>query len=156
MTRPEVVVVGVGNAWRGDDAAGPAVIDRLRNRVGSAVALVESDGEPSRLLDSLGLADRVILIDAIRTGAEPGTVVHFAGDELPADLGTGQSTHLVDLVDAIALAKVLGRLTGTLEFVGIEGASFEPGTPMCAEVDAAVDRTVEQVIATTVEEAGDA
>jgi len=156
MTRPEAVVIGVGNAWRGDDAAGPAVIDRLRDRVGSAVALVESDGEPSRLLDSLGLADRVILVDAVRTGAKPGTVISFTGDELPADLGTGQSTHLVDLVDAVSLARVLGRLTGSIEFIGIEGASFEPGTSMCPAVEAAVARTVEQVLATTAKEGGDA
>ena len=155
MTRPETVVIGVGNAWRGDDAAGPAVVERLRDRVGPCVALVTSDGEPSRLLDSLGLADRVILVDAVRSGAEPGTVITFTGEELPADLGTGQSTHLVDLVDAVSLARVLGRLSGSVEFIGIEGASFEPATPMCPEVEAAVDRTVEHLMAAT-REAGHA
>ncbi len=156
MSSHGMVIIGVGNPWRGDDAAGPAVIDRLRDRVGSGVALIESEGEPSRLLDSFALADRVILIDAIRTGAELGTVHHFNGSELPDDLGTGRSTHLVDLVDTIALGKVLGRLTGTLEFIGIEGASYEPGTPMCPEVEAAVARTAEQLLVTADKEARDA
>lgn len=156
MSGPAVVIIGVGNAWRGDDGAGPAVIDRLRDRVGSAVALVESDGEPSRLLDGFALADRVILVDAVRTGTEPGTVHHFDGAELPKDIGTGQSTHLVDLVDAVALGKVLGRLRGSFELIGIEGASFEPGSPMCSEVEAAVDRTVEHLLATTGQEVADA
>ena len=41
------VVIGVGNRWRRDDAAGLEVIDALQGRVDDSVLLVESDGEPA-------------------------------------------------------------------------------------------------------------
>jgi hydrogenase maturation protease len=45
--RVPVVVIGVGNEFRRDDGAGPAVVERLRGLVPSGVGLVITDGEPS-------------------------------------------------------------------------------------------------------------
>ena len=116
------VVIGVGNRWRRDDAAGLAVIDELRDATAADVVLVVSDGEPTGLLDAFSSAGRVVLVDAMQTGAEPGTVVRFAQDALPERIGIGQSSHLVSLIDTIELGRLLGKLPNGLVVIGIEGS----------------------------------
>ena len=141
------VVIGVGNRWRRDDAVGLEVIDSLRERVDDSVSLVESDGEPTRLLDAFDLAPAVIMVDAVATGAEPGTVHRFTDGELPSQMGIGQSSHLVQLVETIELGKLLGRLPNGLVLVGIEASDFDNGEGMTTAVAAGVQAAVDAVLA---------
>ncbi|MDJ0663350.1 MAG: hydrogenase maturation protease [Acidimicrobiia bacterium] len=143
----EAVVIGVGNRWRRDDAAGLEVVDALRGRVDDSVVLVESDGEPTRLLDAFELAPRVIMIDAVVTGGEPGTVHRFTDEQLPDGMGIGQSSHLVQLYETIALGKLLDRLPNGLVLIGIEAIDFDNGEGMTDAVATGVADAVEDVLA---------
>ena len=143
----DTVVIGVGNRWRRDDAAGLVVIDALRGRVVDSVQLVESDGEPTRLLDAFELARKVVMVDAVVTGAAPGTIHRFTDEELPDQMGIGQSSHLVQLVETIELGKLLGRLPSGLVVVGIEATDFENGEGMTEPVATAIPAAVEAVVA---------
>ena len=142
------VVIGVGNRWRRDDAAGLEVVDALRERADDSVVLVGSDGEPARLLDAFELAPRVIMVDAVVTGYHPpGTVHRFTDEELPSQMGIGQSSHLVQLVESIELGKLLGRLPHGLTLIGIEATDFDNGEGMTEAVARGVETAVEAVLA---------
>ena len=141
------VVIGVGNRWRRDDIAGIAVLDALQTRVGDHVTLVESDGEPTRLLDALTMGDLVVLVDAVKTGAEPGTVHRFGDGSLPDGMGIGQSSHLVALVETIELGRLLGKLPNGLVLIGIEATEFDNGEGMTAPVEKGVIAAVDAVLA---------
>ncbi len=147
----DVVVIGVGNGWRRDDAAGLEVVDALRERVGDSVHLIESDGEPTRLLDAFELAPRVIMVDAVVTGGEPGAVHRFTDEQLPDGIGIGQSSHLVQLYETIALGKLLNRLPNGLTLYGIEAIDFDNGEGMTDAVAAGVADAVEAVLAELVQ-----
>ena len=67
--RVPVVVIGVGNEFRRDDGAGPAVIGPLRDLVSSGVELVITDGEPTRLIEAWTGAALAVVVNAVR--AEP-------------------------------------------------------------------------------------
>jgi len=142
----EAVVIGVGNRWRRDDAAGLEVIEALRGRVGNSVVLVESDGEPTRLLDAFELSAKVIMVDAVVTGADPGTVHRFTDAELPNQMGIGQSSHLVQLVETIELGKLLDKLPNGLILIGIEATDFDNGEGMTDVVAAGVQSATEAVL----------
>jgi len=141
------VVIGVGNRWRGDDGAGPAVLDALRDQVAVGVELVESDGEPTRLLDAFERGDQVLMIDAVKTGSAPGTVHRFTSEDLPTGMGIGQSSHLVALVDTIAMGKLLGKLPSGLVVIGIEAIDFDHGTELTTEVATAIEDAAAAVLA---------
>ncbi len=143
----EAVVIGVGNRWRRDDAAGFEVIDQLRVRLGDQIALVESDGEPTRLLDAFALAPTVVMVDAVVTGADPGTIHRFTDDDLPDRMGIGQSSHLVGLIGTIELGKLLGKLPNGLVLIGIEATDFDNGEGMTDAVIAGVAAAVGAVLA---------
>ena len=76
-----MVVIGVGNEFRRDDGAGPAVVARLRDLAPPGVRLVVTDGEPARLVEAWTGAALAVVVDAVRAEpARPGTVHRFAVD----------------------------------------------------------------------------
>ncbi len=139
-----MIVIGIGNLWRRDDGAGLAVARLLARTPG--VDVLEREGEPASLIDAWDGADALWLVDAVSSGAAPGTVhrIEAAEQELPADLFRA-STHHLGLADAVELARALGRLPARTVFFGVEGASFDAGEGLSAEVAAAATRVAEQI-----------
>jgi len=144
-----MMVVGVGNRFRGDDGAGLEAAARLRSRA-PELRVLERDGDLAGVLDAWADEDAVIVIDATRSGAPAGTVQRFdVGDApLPAAFSRG-STHLFGIVEAIELGRALGRLPQRLVVYGIEGLTFTLGQGLSPEVSAAVEDVVGDVLAAT-------
>ncbi len=136
-------VIGLGNEWRGDDGVGIEVARRLR---GTAL-----DGEPIGLVQALNGDPDVVLVDAVSSGAPPGTVHVFevGSEPLPAKLFGASSTHALGLAEAVELARALGQLPARVRVYGIEGAAFAFGKGLTREVEAAAERVVEEVTACT-------
>jgi hydrogenase maturation protease len=142
--RDGALVIGLGNAARSDDAAGLSAARRLRERGRDAR---EHEGDPTALIELWRDAGEVIVVDAVRSGAAPGTIrrVDATAAPLPASLRTSTSTHAVGLADAIELARALGRLPRQVVVYGIEGERFAAGTGLTPAVAAAVDAVVEEL-----------
>jgi hydrogenase maturation protease len=92
------------------------------------------------LLDAWAGAALAIVIDAVRSGAPPGTIHRVDLDARPpaAALRLG-STHAVGLAEAIELGRALDRLPVRLALYGIEGARFETGAGLTPAVARAVE-----------------
>jgi hydrogenase maturation protease len=136
---PRPLVVGLGNDDRSDDGIGLDVARALRRRPGVPADVVEGPGDLTRLLDDFAERERVILVDAIRSGAPPGTVHRWSRDEaagLPA--GTAISTHGFDVPSLLRLAVGLGRIPRDLTLFGIEALETGPGRTRTEPVRAAV------------------
>lgn len=143
------MVVGVGNALRGDDSAGLEVVRLLRERAEAiGVAVRELEGEGLGLLDIWDGARAVVLVDSVRSGAAPGTVHRIEATDrpLPATLGGSSSTHAVGVGDAIELARALGRLPSRLVVYGVEGRQFETGSQLSASIAAILESVVDAVL----------
>jgi hydrogenase maturation protease len=134
-----ILVIGIGNLTRGDDAAGLLVARHIREAASPGeVTVTELAGDQLALLDAWTGAREVYLIDAVCSGGTPGTVYRFdAAEPLTAHFWH-HGTHTFSLADVIELGRALGRLPGRLNGYGIEGGTFEPGAPLSAEVEAAV------------------
>jgi len=145
-----VVVIGAGNADRGDDGAGVRVVRTLRERQPEGMDLHEANGDMVGLIDRWASDDRVILIDAMRSGAAPGTVRRFDAlrDPLPASHFPPTSTHAFGVVEVTELARQLHRLPAELTVYGIEGLCFEAGAPMSPAVEAAARRVADELATT--------
>ena len=135
----------LGSRYRGDDAVGPLVADRLR---AAGAVVLECNDEPTRLLDAWAGLDLVVVVDAVASGSAPGTVhrVDVGEGPLPRDLGLA-STHAFSLPDALALGRELGRAPRRVVVVGVEGTAFGMGEPLSPAVDAALDEATATVLA---------
>lgn len=143
-TPPRVVVVGLGNEYRRDDGAGPAVAALTVERV-PATDDIGPLVEPLDLLGRWDRADLAIVIDAIRSGRPPGTVQ-------VVDLAMGcsgpavTSTHGIGVSDVLRLAQAIDQAPSRVIVVGIEGADFGRGLGLSPAVGAAIPEAVRRVI----------
>ncbi len=113
---------------------------------GAGVEVLELGGEPVELLEAWDGAHRVVLADAVSSGAAAGIVHRLdAAAPLPASLA-GASTHLLGLAEAIELARALGRLPPRLLVLGIEGESFATGAAPTPAVTAAIPTAAIQAL----------
>jgi hydrogenase maturation protease len=107
----------------------------LRRRLPADAAAHAWEGDPTALLDAWEGAARVWLVDAVVSGAPPGTVhrVDAGAGTLPAG-HRGGSTHQLGLAETVELGRALHRLPGGVIVYGVEGASFALGAPVSAAV----------------------
>jgi len=140
-------VIGVGNPYRGDDAAGLAVAERLQQRVPDGVSVLPCEQEPTRIIDTWQGARAVVIADAVESGADPGTVhrVDASREPVPARVFRS-STHAFGVGKTIELARALGRLPECVVVYGVEGATFAAGVGLTPAVQTAVDGVVEAVL----------
>jgi hydrogenase maturation protease len=140
-------VVGVGNAYRRDDAVGLAVAASLRGRTPHGVAIVECEQEPTRLLEAWSDADAAVVVDATSSGAEPGTLHRYDASETPVPARAFRSsTHAFGVGETIELSRALGTLPGRVVVYGVEGSDFSAGDGLSDAVGAGVETAVRAVL----------
>jgi hydrogenase maturation protease len=139
-------VIGVGNAFRGDDAVGLEVVRLLKGTVPPDVALHECEGEPVAMLELWADCDTAVIVDAMSSGTEPGVIrrIDARNEELPPELHR-PSTHLLGVGQAIELARRLDRLPGSVVLFAIEGRQFAAGDTLSTPVAAAAAVVVNHV-----------
>lgn len=138
---PATLVVGLGNLDRGDDAVGLVVAERLAQQEVDAV-IRAWQGSDLDLLDLWDGFDRVVVVDAARTGDAPGTIVVATGEEMLAPRGGGAS-HAFGLPETLRLAERLGRLPGFVELrLVVVGDHASHGAPLTPPVARAAARLV--------------
>ncbi len=150
------LVIGIGNEYRRDDAVGLIVARRLKARGGDGVSIVEHSGEGAALMALWREATisaqtqqkplGVIVIDAIRSGGEAGTVFRFEAHTaiIPTQF-FHYSSHAFGLAEAIELARALQQLPPRLIVYGIEGKDFAAGAGLSPRVEKSVPAVVDRV-----------
>ena len=144
---PPVLIIGIGNEYRHDDAVGLVVARALKNRSLSGATILESTGGGTDLIEAWANADRVILIDAVVSKAAPGTLhqIDVSDQPLPIDFFR-HSTHAFGVAGAVELARTLNCLPPHLLFFGIEGKEFATGIGLSPEVKHAVPLAIAGVL----------
>jgi len=139
MTPQHPLVIGVGNAWRGDDGAGPAVV-RLLRRCGCGGARFEECAQDGAALLALWEGHPcVVVIDAVLSGAPSGTLHRFDAqrETIPSQF-FNYSTHAFSLAEAVEMSRTLGTLPARLILYGVEGEDFSFGRRLSRPVRKAV------------------
>lgn len=148
------VVIGIGNVFRRDDGAGPAVLALLRQRarrrpLPGGTTLHECDGDPGRLMELWTDAPVAVVVDAFfPPSPHPGRVHRWcpAPDALPDLPQAGRhSTHGLGLLETLRLARMLGRCPAHLVVYACEGAEHGIGTGLTPPVARAVRPLAERI-----------
>jgi hydrogenase maturation protease len=140
----------MGSEYRRDDGAGPAVADRVAELRDGVVNI----GPIADPLDLLGLwdgAELAVVIDAVHSGAEPGTVRLIEVGAAPKgesgdDPAGTTSTHGIGLAGVLRLARAVGSAPKRVVVVGIEGDDFGQGTGLSPAVDRALPHAARHVM----------
>lgn len=142
-----VLIIGVGNIQRGDDAAGLLVAQALVAKRLPSLAVEESSGEIAAIVELLQSADDVIIVDAMRSGKPAGTALWIEPLRASAQAGaTTSSTHGFGVAQAIELLKALDKLPQRIRILGIEGQYFALGAPVSPGVREGITRAVRMIL----------
>jgi len=152
---PLPLVIGLGNDDRSDDRSGLEVARALRPRLEGKARVEECVSGGIALLEMWRDADRVLVIDAVRSGAPPGTVHRLEpGDGFLPGFRTATSTHGLSLAEAVALGRGLGCLPRHLVVYGIEAENLAIGGGLSLPVAHGIREATDRILAELAEEAG--
>jgi hydrogenase maturation protease len=144
MRKP--LIIGVGNDFAGDDAAGRLVARALEGVAG--IDLAETHGAAADIVTLMQGRGRVLIVDACRSGAAPGAVhrLDAAAGDLPPWLRS-VSSHGIGVAEAVALARVLDSLPPVVEIWAIEGAAFCTGDALSPAVAQSISAVAAEIAA---------
>jgi len=144
------LVIGLGNPLVSDDSVGLRIARELRARLAhrSDVDVTEDYWGGLRLMERMIGYRRAIVVDAICSGAPPGTIHHLTTDSLATQRSA--SAHDVNLPTALAFGRQAGAVLPAdidVRLVGIEALDVVNFSEQCTpDVAAAIPRAVEEVV----------
>jgi hydrogenase 3 maturation protease len=140
---PRIAILGVGNPFRSDDAAGILVVRALAHRKSAdRVLICEAGPAPENRTGEVRryAPDLVLIVDAAEMGETPGTVRWISEDDID---GMSASTHSLPLSMLIHYLKL--DLNCDVRLLGIQVRSNEVGETVSVDVLRAVDEIVEEL-----------
>lgn len=140
------LLIGVGNEFRSDDGVGILAARRIREKNFPGIVIVECDGEAASLMDAWAGMKTVVIIDAVSSGAPPGTIhrIDARRQSVSQELFPF-STHALGLAHAVELARSLGKLPINIIIYGIEGEQFTAGSNLSPKVQEALNEVLQLV-----------
>jgi len=139
----KVTIIGIGQSFRGDDAAGLEAVRRWREEFNETASRPEVQVEVCELpgvglLDLFEGAESVLLVDAVQSGARVGTLHRIGPEELIAFSVDSNSAHGWGVAETLGLARQLGLTLPPIHLIGIEAGQMEIGAGLSPEVEAAL------------------
>ncbi len=150
----KLLFLGVGNRHRADDGVGPYVAERLTASGAlfkRGVEILPHGGEGATLMFLWEGADKVVVVDAMKSKRKAGFVQRFEPHKEKLETGVFRySSHLFGLAEAVEMARALGKLPKEMVVFGIEGKVFDFDKPMSR----IVEKTARDVAAAVLKEFG--
>jgi hydrogenase maturation protease len=141
-----ILVLGVGNLLLGDEGVGVHVAQRMMTiKMPPEVRVVEGGTDGFGLVNVITEADRMILIDAVKGGGQPGSIYRFEIEDCPPYPDIFKtSVHQISILEVINLSSLIGSTPRTT-IIGIEPACMEMGMELSPAVAAKVPRIIEMI-----------
>jgi hydrogenase maturation protease len=146
-----ILVVGIGQSLRGDDAAGLEAVSRWQQQYpqGAEKVRVELCELPGlALLDMLEGMDAAVLVDALHDpGVTPGMLLQLEMDELAAFNSADRSAHGWGVAETLTLGLSLHPELAhcRIHLIGIAGAQFDLGAAISPQVQASLDEAARSI-----------
>ena len=144
-----VMVAAVGCEYRGDDAAGPAVLDRVGELDG--VDMLGALGSPLDLLGAWDGADLAIVVDAVEGADAPGGVCIIDVDmtsvpDVSDRTRSIASSHGLGVIAALRIAGAMGTAPERVLLVGVSGEDFDGSAGLSPAASRAVELAAQRVV----------
>ncbi len=142
----KITVLGVGNRLLGDEGVGLHILDALKEGVPPGVELLDGGTRGLALLPFLEHTSHLLVVDAVKADAPPGTVVAFHGEELHAQPPMKFSAHDIALPDLLTLLRTIrSEPLQELCLVGVVPGPIRVGITLSRPVQQAIPEAVTRI-----------
>ena len=147
-----IKLLGLGHSMRGDDEIGLVIVQRWLDQHRAdypeeviEAALLESPGV--NLLGEIAGRDAAILVDAVQSGAPPGTLHKLSEEDLLTFGGGAGSAHGWGVAETLSLGRRLAPedLPEKIFIIGVEAVQFELGEDLSPAVRIVIPGAVEMI-----------
>jgi len=141
------LVLGIGNLIMSDDGIGVKVVRHLadRYRIPEGVELLEGGTMGLNLLGELEGVDRLLVVDALETGGESGTLMRIEGGDISLGIETRLSPHEIGLRDLLSAAALIGEVPAEVVLWGIQPECLDVGEELSPAVANRLDELTDRV-----------
>ena len=142
----KVVVIGVGNLLLKDEGVGVHIAHALQQvNMPHGVEIIDGGTSPD-LPAYFDEADKLIIIDAVKAGGEPGTAYRFHPDDLTPEAERAISVHQFGLGQSLKMMSLMGNKPKEIVIIGIEPKEIGWGTELSAELEQRVPEIIKVVV----------
>jgi len=143
-----VLILGLGNILLQDEGVGVRVVEQLQRqyRIVGAVEVLDGGTAGMSLLEHIRNRDHLIVVDAVKTGQAPGTVITLSGEEVPAFFQSRVSPHQMGLADMLAALDLMGEKPADVTVIGVEPQNLDVGLELSDLVSTRMDELVIRLV----------
>lgn len=149
-----VLILGIGNILLKDEGVGVQAINAMRGMpLPREVELLDGGTSGADLVDFLIGRAKVIVVDAVDSGAPPGTVFRMTPRDILDDKNSKLSLHQLGLMDSLEMARLAGGSPGEVVIYGIQPEQVGWGLELTDTIARIMPKVIELVLGECREEA---
>ena len=146
----KILLLGIGQALRGDDSAGLEAVQLWQTLHHESAAQVQVEFSELAGLELLGLLDgrkAAIIVDAVQSHGSSGEVIRLGPEELAGFTPGAGSGHGFGVAETLQLGKSLypSLAECRITLIGITGAQFDIGAGLNPKVRLAIKNAVDVI-----------
>ena len=145
--RAPKLFVGVGNVLSGDDGVGVRAAEiMLGLTLPPDVEVYEAGTATLELASLLELRKRVVVVDAVDAGAEPGEIFRLKPEQVERQDSFPLSLHQLGLLHALDETHLRGRPPASVVLVAVQVGDLSPGIRLSPAVRASLPKVLEVAV----------
>ncbi|OGN95386.1 MAG: hypothetical protein A2Z77_03900 [Chloroflexi bacterium RBG_13_51_36] len=137
-------VVGIGNVLLRDEGIGCHVVHALEESALADVEIIDGGTCPD-VLQLLGDADKLVIVDAVEGGGMPGQIYRFRPEDITLERKLVLSLHDTSLTDSLRLMQ-LWHNVGETVIIGVEPRELSWGLELSPELQERMPQIIHAIL----------
>jgi len=144
----KIVVLGMGNLLLKDEGVGVHVAHTLQETPlpGHAELEILDGGTLPDTVVSLGEVDKLVIVDAVQGGGEPGAIYRFCPEDISPDNGMLTSLHQINLLEDLWMVERFGQKPKEVVIIGVEPEDMSWGLELSARLQQRIPQVINAVL----------
>ena len=142
-----ITVLGIGNLLLKDEGIGVHLAQRMAGMMDDAnIKIIDAGTYPDFLSLVDENLDKLIILDAVKTGDRPGTTYRFIPNEVDLEESPHISVHDVGVAESLGTLALFNKKPKSTVVIGIEPGTIDFGLELSPEVEEKVPEIIDLVL----------
>lgn len=144
--KSNIGVLALGNLLRSDEGVGIHLLKALNVHLPSDVESLDGATSGLGLLDFIEHHPRLIVLDAVDAGLDPGQIIQWNNEQVPRYITQKMSIHQMGFAEVLSMGQFTGISPEEIIVVGIQPQSLDWGIELTEIIQNSVPKAVELVL----------
>jgi hydrogenase maturation protease len=143
----DILILGIGNILLKDEGVGVHIVKKLEEMsLPENVEVLDGGTAGLDLTDFIANRKKVIVIDTVKAGGQPGTIYRLTEKNLRIEPKAIMSFHEIDFLDALYMSEVMDEKPEETVVIGVEPKDMSDGIELSPEIEERIPRIINAVL----------